>query len=49
VKFALAQVELKQGKNEAARQHLAALEKDAKAKGFFLIAGKASAAAGAGK
>jgi hypothetical protein len=38
---------MKQGKKSAAQEHLATLEKDAKAKGFVLIARKANAAAAA--
>lgn len=48
-RLALGELEMKQGKKAAAGEHLAALEKDAKAKGFLLIARKANAAAGAGK
>jgi tetratricopeptide (TPR) repeat protein len=44
-RLALAEIEMKQGKNPAAREHLAALENDATAKGFLLIARKAKAAA----
>jgi hypothetical protein len=47
-RLALGEMEMKQGKKAAAREHLATLEKDATAKGFLLIARKASAAA-AGK
>jgi eukaryotic-like serine/threonine-protein kinase len=42
-RLALAQVEWKDDKNAAARQRLAALEKDATAKGFLLIAREAEA------
>jgi len=44
-RLALAQIEMKQGKNAAARERLAALENDATAKGFLLIAREAKAAA----
>jgi TolB-like protein/Tfp pilus assembly protein PilF len=47
-RLALGETEMKQGKKAAAQEHLATLEKDAKAKGFQLIARKADAAA-AGK
>ncbi|HXC87877.1 MAG TPA: tetratricopeptide repeat protein [Candidatus Cybelea sp.] len=47
-RLALGETEMKQGKKAAAQEHLATLEKDAKAKGFELIARKADAAA-AGK
>jgi TolB-like protein/Tfp pilus assembly protein PilF len=47
-RLALGETEMKQGKKAAAREYLATLEKDAKAKGFVLIARKANAAA-AGK
>jgi tetratricopeptide (TPR) repeat protein/predicted Ser/Thr protein kinase len=45
-RLALGKIEMKQGKTAAARQHLAALENDATAKGFLLIAHQAHAAAG---
>ena len=44
-RLALAQIEMKRSKNAAARERLVALEKDATAKGFMLIAREASAAA----
>jgi eukaryotic-like serine/threonine-protein kinase len=44
-RLALGQVELQQGKRAMAKQHLAALEKDATAKQFVLIARQAHAAA----
>jgi serine/threonine protein kinase/tetratricopeptide (TPR) repeat protein len=47
-RLALGEVEMKQGKKAAAREHLVALEKDATAKNFLLIARKAKAAAAAG-
>jgi TolB-like protein/Tfp pilus assembly protein PilF len=46
-RLALGETEMKQGKKSAAQEHLATLEKDAKAKGFVLIARKANAAAAA--
>jgi tetratricopeptide (TPR) repeat protein/TolB-like protein len=42
--LAVGEMEMKQGKKAAAQEHLATLEKDAKAKGFVLIARKADAA-----
>jgi len=47
-RLALGELEMKEGKKAAAREHLATLEKDATAKGFLLIARKANAA-GSGK
>jgi tetratricopeptide (TPR) repeat protein len=47
-RLALGETEMKEGKKAAAREHLATLERDAKAKSFLLIARKAHAA-GAGK
>lgn len=44
-RLALVRIELKSGNAAAAREHLAALEKDARTKGFLLIAHKAAAAA----
>jgi TolB-like protein/Tfp pilus assembly protein PilF len=44
-RLALGEMEMKQGKKAAARERLGALEKDAQAKGFLLIARKANAAA----
>lgn len=44
-RLALAQAEAKEGKKNTARQHLAALDKDATAKQFLLIARQAHAAA----
>lgn len=44
-RLALGEIEMKSGKAAAGRDHLATLEKDATAKGFVLIAHKASAAA----
>ena len=44
-RLALSQIEVKQGKNRAAREHLAALEKEATEKGFLLIAHQAAGAA----
>jgi TolB-like protein/Tfp pilus assembly protein PilF len=46
-RLALGETEMKQGKKSAAQEHLATLQKDAKAKGFVLIARKANAAAAA--
>lgn len=43
-RLALGQIEMKSGKTAAGRARLAALEKDAGAKGFLLIARKAAAA-----
>ena len=43
-RLAVGEMEMKQGKKAAAQEHLATLEKDAKAKGFVLIARKADAA-----
>ena len=45
-RLAIGQVEMQQGNKTRAREHLAALEKDATGKGFLLIARKASSAAG---
>ena len=44
-RLALAEIEMKQGKKAAAREHFASLEKDASAKGFLLVAHEAQAAA----
>jgi hypothetical protein len=46
-RLALGEAEMKQGKKSAAQEHLLTLQKDAKAKGFVLIARKANAAAAA--
>jgi DNA-binding winged helix-turn-helix (wHTH) protein/tetratricopeptide (TPR) repeat protein len=45
-RLALAQIEMKEGQVSAGRVHLAAIEADAKAKGFNLIARKAAIARG---
>ena len=44
-RLALAEIEMKQGKKAAAREHFASLEKDASAKGFLRVAHEAQAAA----
>jgi eukaryotic-like serine/threonine-protein kinase len=44
-RLALAEIEMKQGKKAAAREHFASLEKDASTKGFLLVAHEAHAAA----
>ena len=44
-RLALGEMEMKFGQTTAGHAHLAALEKDARAKGFLLIARKAAAAA----
>jgi tetratricopeptide (TPR) repeat protein/TolB-like protein/predicted Ser/Thr protein kinase len=44
-RFALAEIEMKQGKKVAARDHFTGLEKDATSKGFLLIVHQAQAAA----
>jgi serine/threonine protein kinase/tetratricopeptide (TPR) repeat protein len=44
-RLALAEIEMKQGKKAAAREHLASLENDANAKGFLLVGHEAHAAA----
>jgi ATP/maltotriose-dependent transcriptional regulator MalT len=43
-RLALGEIEIASGNREAGRAELAALEKDARAKGFLLIAGRASTA-----
>lgn len=43
-RLAMAQIEMMQGRKAAALEHFAALERDAKAKGFLLIANETSAA-----
>jgi DNA-binding winged helix-turn-helix (wHTH) protein/tetratricopeptide (TPR) repeat protein/TolB-like protein len=45
-RLALAEIELKEGQTAVARAHLAAIEADAKAKGYLLVARKASIARG---
>jgi len=44
-RLALGQIEMQSGKSSAGRPHLETLEKDARAKAYFLIARKAAAAA----
>ena len=44
-RLALGEIEMQSGKASTGRPHLEALEKDARAKGFLLIARKATAAA----
>jgi hypothetical protein len=45
-RLALAEIEMKAGQTATARSHLAAIEADAKAKGYTLIARKAATARG---
>jgi len=48
-RLALGKMEMKAGQINVGRAHLAALERDSRAKGFFLIARKAAAARSAGR